>query len=400
MSQLDSPDIAIVGGGIIGLAVGIALLENNPHRAVVIFEKESSLGLHASGRNSGVIHAGFYYYPEILKAKFCADGNVELKKLCKDFELPLRETGKVVVTNNEDDLEELEKLFYRGLSNNIEIELLDARHLPTYEPAAKTVGKFLWSPTTAIADPKRINEQLNLNFRKLGGHIKYGKTVSLTQSGGEVSLVIDEQVIQSGFVVNAAGTWAHSLSRMVGVGLEFACMPFMGIYRASTDSKTHLRSLVYPVPHPINPFLGVHVTLMLNGEIKIGPTAIPILGREQYSLVSRVSASEIRDLAASVAALIRGKEYNFWEVLKSEFPKFQTKSLIGEAQKLVPSIASNRNWKKLPAGVRAQLVNLETGKLEQDFIVRQHLNSLHVLNAVSPGWTSALPFGRWLSEKI
>ena len=153
MDIIDNKDYLVIGSGVIGLSIGIALLESKSKVKVSIYEKESSLGLHASGRNSGVIHSGFYYSPESLKARFCADGNKELKALCKVNNLPLKETGKVVVTSNLGEVGRLEILYRRGLENKIEIELLDANQLTKFEPAARTHGKFLWSPTTAIADP-------------------------------------------------------------------------------------------------------------------------------------------------------------------------------------------------------------------------------------------------------
>ena len=182
MAQGGKTDFLIIGSGVIGLSIGIALLEANQNAKVAIFEKESALGKHASGRNSGVIHAGFYYSPDSLKARFCADGNKELKALCKENNLPLKEIGKVVVTSNSNHVERLEALHRRGLENNIELELLNASVLAQIEPAAKTHGKFLWSPTTAVADPKSVINFLASRFKKLGGVLIAGQEIALRLS--------------------------------------------------------------------------------------------------------------------------------------------------------------------------------------------------------------------------
>jgi L-2-hydroxyglutarate oxidase LhgO len=400
MQEFNSTDYLVIGSGIIGLSIGIALLESKPKTKVSIYEKESNLGMHASSRNSGVIHAGFYYSPESLKARFCADGNKELKALCKGNNLPLKETGKVVVTSSIDEVGRLESLYHRGLENKIDLELLDANLLTKFEPAARTHGKFLWSPTTAIADPRSVIDCLALKFRKLGGVIVTGNEIKLRESNGVVKAFTQNKEIPANCIVNAAGVHADQIARSVGVGTEFACLPFKGIYRVSEKLNSSPKTLIYPVPHPVNPFLGVHITLTLDGDIKIGPTAIPLFGREQYSATDYVQFREIKDSLKSMLSLLKGKEYDLGEILRDEIPKTLTKFIVKDIARIVLGIEEANHWKKLKPGIRAQLVNLETGKLEQDFIVRKSHNSTHILNAVSPGWTSALPFGRWIANSI
>ena len=392
--------VTIIGGGILGLSVGIALRTSFQNTEVTIYEKESTLGAHASSRNSGVIHAGFYYSPDSLKARFCADGNKELKELCRKHSLPIHETGKIVVTSSFNELERLQHLHKRGLENNIDLELLDESKLKKFEPNAQTFGQFLWSPTTAVADPLAILEQLTKNFTDLGGKIFKGKEVALRQIGNEIIASIEGIDLPTAQIVNAAGAHSAQLAQNVGVGLEFKCLPFLGVYKASPRNAQSPKVLIYPIPHPINPFLGAHITLKLNGDIKIGPTAFPVIGREQYSLNSKFTFSEATSLLQSIASLTRGREYNLFEIIRTEFPKLFTKSLVKDIEKLVPGIDQGQLWKKLQPGIRAQLVNIESGKLEQDFVVRQKENSIHILNAVSPGWTSALPFGRSIAESI
>ncbi len=388
-------DVLIIGGGVVGLSTGIAFLEANPSLKVVIAEKEFRLGLHASGRNSGVLHAGFYYSPDSLKAKFCRDGNQELRKLANKYNIPVREVGKVVVARNNEENERLETLFSRGNTNGVELEILDAAHLNRYEPLAVTHERFLWSPKTAISDPLAIIDALRKEFESLGGSISFDAKVRLKE--------VNEEIIDSSHqfdakkIINTAGAQADRISRDIGVGNEYAMLPFMGVYRATEEKNLPLQRLVYPVPHPINPFLGVHFTLTLDNKVKIGPTAIPIAGREQYSFLSGWSGSDLAQSFKGMTSLIRGEAHDFGRIIKSEWPKVVEKLLVKESLELVPSASKVNSWYRKPPGIRAQLVHLPTGKLEQDFVVTSKSNSIHVLNAVSPGWTSSIPFGRYIA---
>ena len=247
-------DYLIIGGGAVGLAIGIALLESNRSLKVRIAEKESKLAIHASGRNSGVIHAGFYYSPESLKAKFCREGNIELKKLVKKYSIPLREVGKVVVARDNDELYRLNNLYQRGIINGVDLEILDASRLAEYEPLAITHEKFLWSPTTAVSDPKAIAEAMFLEFVHLGGEVDFNSKISLEINNGEIRDSTDKY--NARHIINAGGAQSDRISRAVGVGTEYAMLPFMGVYRAVEEMKLPLQRLVYPVPHPVNPFLG------------------------------------------------------------------------------------------------------------------------------------------------
>lgn len=392
-------DVLILGAGIIGLSIGKALLEARPSMKVIIAEKEDAISKHASGRNSGVLHAGFYYSPDSLKAKFCRDGNQELRQLAKRHNVPVREVGKVVVARNADENSRLETLFQRGLANGVDLEMLSEDKLLDYEPLAVTYERFLWSPTTAVSDSKAINEALRSEFEKLGGQIHYQRKISLGLQDQEI--YDRSRTYDAKHYVNAAGAQADRISRKIGVGTEYAMLPFMGVYRATSEKNLPLQRLVYPVPHPINPFLGVHFTLTVDHLTKIGPTAIPIAGREQYGPTEGWSASDIGQALKGMAALIRGESHDFGSILKTEWPKLVESLLVKESTSLVPTASRKINWHRKPPGIRAQLVHLPTGKLEQDFVAENQLNSTHILNAVSPGWTSGLPFGRWITlEKV
>ncbi len=390
-------DLLILGAGAIGISIGIAYIHAFPGSKVVIAEKEDQIGKHASGRNSGVLHAGFYYSPESLKAKFCHEGNQALRTLAKNHAIPLREVGKVVVARNEEEDSRLESLFDRGIQNGVELELLDEAQLSKYEPLAVTKNRFLWSPKTAVSDPMLVISALRQEFERLGGQIHLTERVKLKVSGNEVHE--SSKKYDSKLIVNAAGAQADRISREINVGLDYAMLPFMGVYRYVRQDDLPLQRLVYPVPHPINPFLGVHFTLTVDGLVKIGPTAIPIAGREQYSILRGWSLVDLFQSAKGASSLVKGESHNLGSILKSEWPKVALSKLVQESAELVPTAIDVKHWKKKPPGIRAQLVHLPSGKLEQDFVVRTYLNSVHVLNAVSPGWTSAIPFGKWLVEK-
>jgi L-2-hydroxyglutarate oxidase LhgO len=391
-------DVLIIGGGVIGLSIGIALLESKPSLKVIIAEKEKSLGLHASGRNSGVLHAGFYYSPDSLKAKFCREGNQELRKVAKKHGISVRDVGKVVVARNADENNRLDMLFERGIKNGVDIELKTSDELKLLEPLAVTHERFLWSPTTGVSDPKAINAALLQDFISLGGKIDFDTKVKLIQKNSEITDEANQY--EATHFINSAGAQSDRIARTVGIGLEYAMLPFMGVYRATNEKSLPLQRLVYPVPHPINPFLGVHFTLTVDHKVKIGPTAIPIAGREQYSFAEGWSASDIGEALKGMNSLIRGDSHDLKAILKTEWPKVIQSRLVKESTELVPTANLVKNWAKKPPGIRSQLVHLPSGKLEQDFVVRSAANSTHILNAVSPGWTSAIPFGRWIVEEF
>ena len=389
-------DVAIIGAGILGLAIANELLQKEPRMKVIVFEKEPGVGFHASGRNSGVIHSGFYYSPNSLKAKFCRDGNIALKQLCERNGIPVRETGKVVVARNDAEVEILQSLLERGHSNNVPLELLSSSQLASYEPLAVTHKNFLWSPSTAVADPKQVIEALSQEVRKKGGEILLGRVIEVLP-GGEVQL--ENRKIQARHYVNAAGNQADRISHKFDVGNEYSILPFIGMYRSTSETLLPIRTLVYPVPHPLNPFLGVHFTVTTNGKVKIGPTSIPVLGREQYSLRESWNLNDVEKILISGYKFMAGNPKNFINLMNSELPKFMTSRLVRSASQLVPDAKHIRKWEKMPAGIRSQLFHKPSKTLEQDFVVRSGHLSTHVLNAVSPGWTSSIPFAKWITEK-
>jgi L-2-hydroxyglutarate oxidase len=390
-------DIVIAGAGIIGLAIARSLLLSEPELKVLVVEKEKSLGMHASGRNSGVLHAGFYYSPESLKAKFCRDGNAEIRKIAEKYSIPVRDVGKVVVARNAEELSRLEVLFNRGEANGVRLEFLDAGELANFEPLARTHGGFLWSPTTGVSDPARIIQAVASELLSLGGEIRFGSTLSVDS---DQVLSLNGETLSARHFVNAAGSESDRIAHKFNLGLDYSMIPFMGVYRAVEEAKLPLQRLVYPVPHPLNPFLGVHFTLTSDHKVKIGPTAIPILGREQYGFTQGWAFADIESTLVGLTSMLRHRAHDLPALIKSEWPKILTSTLVREAQELVPAVANVKGWKRKPPGIRSQLIHRPTGRLEQDFIVEKGLNSTHILNAVSPGWTSSIPFGNHISGSV
>ena len=391
-------DYIVIGAGIVGISLGLAILERSPKKKVLIIDKESKPGVHASGRNSGVLHAGFYYSPDSLKAKFCRLGNLELKNFCKENNIPILETGKVVVCQSKSDVSKLEDLFRRGVANGVDIEILGETELDKIEPAAKTIDKFIWSPTTAVGNPKLVISQLAEKFIKSGGKFQFNCSAKLVSANDQVLIETIYGTYSAASIINSAGAYAANLARQVNVGNQYACLPFLGAYKKSKLVDSNPRRLVYPVPNPINPFLGVHTTNTLNGEIKIGPTAFPVIGKEQYKLSNGFNGSEFLEFYKAAKALFKSDSVDLIGLAREEFVKLFTKPLLNKTNKLTNSLNSNKQWTKYPAGIRAQIINLETKTIEMDYIVQSDKNVVHILNAVSPGWTSAIPFTRWVVE--
>jgi L-2-hydroxyglutarate oxidase len=390
-------DVLIVGSGIVGLSVARAMIELHPTLKILVCEKESDTGAHASGRNSGVLHAGFYYSPDSLKAKFCKEGNLKLKKFIEEKGIPILQCGKVVVTSNETDERRLQDLYDRGIKNKIDVKLLPANDLRQFEPLAQTWENFLWSPTTAVSDPKKVIDAMKQELASQGVEFAFLAEFSLLANG---AALVGETEVRFRHLVNAAGSQADRIAHQFDLALDFAMLPFIGLYRFIESSKIPLKTLVYPVPNPKNPFLGTHFTLTVDGKVKIGPTAIPILGREQYKIFGKISVKDFQTSLIAALALARGSNQSISKIAIEEFPKYFERILVRQASKLVPSAITTIGWKFKDPGIRSQLVDLRSGKLVDDFLVEGNSNSTHILNAVSPGWTSAIPFGEFVAMKV
>jgi L-2-hydroxyglutarate oxidase len=392
-------DHIVIGAGIVGISLGLAILERNPSKKVLIIDKEAKPGVHASGRNSGVLHAGFYYSPDSLKAKFCKSGNLELRKFCKENNLRILETGKVVICQDKQDISRLEELYLRGVANGVDIEILDSKALEKIEPAAQTLDKFIWSPTTAVGNPEEVIKKLAEKFTKSGGSFSFNTKVKLIEKDNEVLVKTKTVTYGAKLIINSAGAHAAYLAKEVNVGTDYVCLPFLGAYKKSKLLSVNPKRLVYPVPNPVNPFLGVHTTITLNNEIKIGPTAFPVIGKEQYRLIDGFNLKELVEFFNSTTLLLKSDSVDLLGLAKEETLKLFTKPLLKRTRKLSNSLDLNNDWIRYPSGIRAQIVNTKTKAIEMDYIIQTDKNVIHVLNAVSPGWTSAIPFARWVIEQ-
>ncbi|MDI1288420.1 MAG: L-2-hydroxyglutarate oxidase [bacterium] len=393
-----SVDVAVIGGGIVGLALADAWLDREPGASVVVFDKEDHLGAHASGRNSGVIHAGFYYAPESLKARLTRQGNELLRDFCVERGVLVRETGKVVVITDEDQYPALVELHRRGVANGVDLELIDEAGLSDLEPLARTLGTALWSPNTAVANPLEVVEALAARVRERGGRVFLSSPVTAAGRGW-VRAARGER-IAAGHVINAAGLHADEVAHWFGFGVDYRMLPFKGLYWYGTWEPNRLRRHVYPVPDPRNPFLGVHLTVTVDGHAKVGPTAIPALWREDYGGLGGFDPVDALKIAGLYPRFLTSKHHDVPGLLKSELPKYSRRHLVEQAAALVPSVTPESFSLKGRPGVRAQLLHKPSGRLEMDFIVEGDADSTHMLNAVSPAWTSALAVGRYVVDGI
>lgn len=391
-----SYDVAIIGAGIMGLAVARSLKNINESLSIVVVEKEEQIGLHASGRNSGVLHAGFYYSPESLKARFCRDGNAEMKKLAERHNVKIEHVGKVVVAKSDEELFRLETLYNRGITNGVELQLHDKGKLHKYEPLAKTHRKFLWSPSTAIVDKEGI---LNALYNELKAqNVDFIFNQKFLGANNRV-ISTTEHKITYRHLINTAGAGAISIAQEMGFGLNYQMIPFLGVYRGTKHSNLPLRTLVYPVPHPVNPFLGTHFTITTDGQVKIGPTAQPLLFSEQYSLNAGWNLHDFVNVPKALNKYFSNNFKNVCSLVMSELPQLFERGLLNNSAQLVPSARGIKSWARKPSGIRAQLLRKDTNILEQDFVVDGDAESTHLLNVVSPGWTSSLPFADWVAKK-
>jgi L-2-hydroxyglutarate oxidase len=394
---MQTADYLIIGGGVIGISVARELRVRHRHAKITVVDKEPELGRHASGRNSGVLHAGFYYTADSLKARFCREGNDALRNYISERKLRFNPCGKLVVAQTEADLPRLEELLRRAKHNGVEVDLITAQAAKAIEPRVRTVQQALWSPKTATADPLEVIESFHQDAQAEGikvlvNHPYLGRKASSVRAGNEL--------FDAGYVINCAGLYADKVANDYGFSKRFRILPFKGIYLYSEDLPGSLKTNIYPVPDLQNPFLGVHFTVGVDGRSKIGPTAIPAFWREQYFGFSGFRPSELIENGFRNAALFLNAGFDFRRLALEEFRKYSRQYLVGLANRLVEGTDSTKYLKWGRPGIRAQLINIETRRLEMDFILEGDKSSFHVLNAVSPAWTCSIPFAKHVCDKI
>jgi L-2-hydroxyglutarate oxidase len=389
-------DVVIVGGGIVGLSIARELASRGA-RDVLVLEKEEGLGRHASGRNSGVLHAGIYYAPDSRKAKTCLAGNMAMRAYCKEKGLPLLECGKVVVAREESELPVLDELFKRATANGARVEMLDEKGLAGIEPSARTVGRALWSRDTAVVDPKAVLASL-LGDLTAGGKVRIRTGIEVLGAGAKGEIRTTAGTIGYGRLVNAAGAHCDRVARFFGVGEHYRLIPFKGIYRKlRKGARLTVNGNVYPVPDPRNPFLGVHFTRSVHGDVYLGPTAIPAFGRENYGILSGIDRDAPR--IAFEDAVLFFRNAGFRSVALSEPRKYVPAYLHRDAARLVHGFDPAEVEPADKVGIRPQLVDWRTKQLLMDFIVERSGDTLHVLNPISPAFTSSMELARQIVEE-
>lgn len=390
-------DFLVIGGGVIGVNVARKLRRRYPDAKIILIEKEADCGLHASGRNSGVLHAGFYYTPDSLKARYTRMGNMAMTGYCREKGIEINACGKLVVARDEADLPQLDELLRRGRANGVPLEELTDSEARAIEPRVRTCGRALFSPTTASVDPVEVMRHMTGDARREGVEIHVG--VGFLAAGqGSVSTTAGNY--SAGYIVNAAGLYADRIARDFGFSEHYSILPFKGLYLYSDEPKGSIRTNIYPVPDLRNPFLGVHYTLTAKGDVKIGPTAIPVFWREQYRGLENFRLTEFAEIVYRQLGLFAHSNFDFKKLAVEELRKHSRARMAQLAGVLVEGVDPGRYRRWAKPGIRAQLLDHRTRKLEMDFVIEGDARSLHVLNAVSPAFTCSLPFAEHVCSEI
>ncbi len=390
-------DFLIAGGGIVGINVARGLKKNFPDAKVVLIEKEDECARHASGRNSGVLHAGFYYTADSLKAKFTRVGNEVMTRYCEEKKLPINKCGKLVVAKDAGDLSQMDELVKRGKANGVVLQELTEKEAQKIEPRVKTYQRALFSPATSSVDPTQVTLSMKEDAKKEGVEIKTGVAYlsktrdAVRTSDGDYSV---------GYFVNSAGLYADKIALDFGFSENYRILPFKGLYLYSSEHEGAVKTNIYPVPDLRNPFLGVHFTITVDGHIKIGPTAIPAFWREHYQGLDSFRLGEFFDIVMRETSLFFFAGFDFRKLALEEIQKYSRKRMVDLATVLMTGVKHEDYTKWGRPGIRAQLVHIKKRKLEMDFVLEGDSKSLHILNAVSPGFTCAIPFSEYVVEKI
>jgi (S)-2-hydroxyglutarate dehydrogenase len=393
-------DYAIIGAGIVGLTVALELKSRRPQARVLLLEKEDRPGCHASGRNSGVLHSGIYYPPASLKARICAAGAREMAYYCDARGLPLRRPGKVLVPTVPEDGPQLDLLQCRAAANGVQTERLDAAALRRREPEARSAtGEALFVPSTAVIDPAAVVAALADEAKASGIELRCGGRLGRVDASRQ-ELEWSGEKISFGHAVNAAGLHADAVAHGFGAGRRYTLLPFKGIYwKLDPASGIQLNHLVYPVPDLRVPFLGIHTTTAIDGSIYLGPTAIPAFGRENYRGLEGVSAGEAVRISALLLVQLASGRDGFRRLAWREGFRFSKARFAEAARSLLPRLRPEHLLSCQKVGLRAQILDRLEGRLVSDFLVETGPTSTHVLNAVSPAFTSAFPLARHLCDK-
>lgn len=390
-------DIALIGGGIVGASTAWQLKRRFPDATLLLVEKEPSLAKHQTGHNSGVIHAGVYYQPGSLKADFCRRGAVQTIEFCRQHGLPFERCGKLLVATDEVEINRMEALEQRCKMNGIETRRVGEEELKKMEPNIAGKGALLVA-ATGITDYTAITEKMAALFTGLKGRIQTAAEVhSLKETTDGVRFHAGDRWFQARYLIVCGGLMADRLAKMMGIDIDFQIVPFRGeYYRLAARHNRIVRHLIYPIPDPELPFLGVHLTRMIDGSVTVGPNAVVGWKREGYGRFNFNLTDTLEMLSYS----------GFWRVIAKNFStglseirdSFSKAGYLKRVQKYCPGLAK-KDLQPIPAGVRAQAVKRD-GSLVHDFLFAETQRSLHVCNAPSPAATSAMPIGEYLCNKV
>ena len=395
---MDTCDFLIIGGGIIGISIARELKRRHPHATLLLIEKEEGYGLHASGRNSGVLHAGFYYTADSFKAKFTQTGNQRLTEYCESRNIPVNKCGKLVVAQNESELSQLDELMVRAKNNNVPLNYITEEEAKAIEPRVKTFEHALFSPTTSSVNPSQVVQAMRDDASQ--EELKLHSGVRYLRRTGKGAVKTSQGNIEFGYMVNAAGLYADKIAQDFGFSRDYRILPFKGLYLYSNEPAGAFQTNIYPVPDLRNPFLGVHFTVTAEGKVKIGPTAIPAFWRENYKGLTNFNFNELMEIIFRQAGLFWSSDFDFKNLAFEELQKYSQAKLVSLASSLAEGVGIKSFKKWGEPGIRAQLLNIRDKKLEMDFVTEGDERSLHILNAVSPAFTSTLPFADFACDKI
>ncbi len=391
-------DVVIVGAGIVGLATGVNLIEQNPGIKILVLEKENKIAPHQTGHNSGVIHSGIYYKPGSLKAVNCRKGYERLIKFCNEREIEYDICGKVIVATDEKELPYLKTLYERGIENGLEnLKMLSASELKEYEPHVNGIAG-IHVPQTGIIDFKVVAENYADFIREHGGEIVFNtKAQQCTEKNDEVEIITNKKVYSAKYLITCAGLQSDRVAKKTAPHISVRIIPFRGEYYKIKEEKKHLvKNLIYPVPDPNFPFLGVHFTRMIDGKVEAGPNAVLAFKREGYKKTD-FSLTDTLETFTWPGFIKVAKKY--WRTGFGEFYRsFSKAAFVKALQRLLPEITAD-DLEPGGSGVRAQACDI-TGGLLDDFYIEKGRRIIHVLNAPSPAATASLAIGETIAKNV
>ena len=390
-------DYIIIGGGIIGISTALALKIKNPDKRLLLLEKEKKITSHQTGRNSGVVHSGVYYKPDSLKAKFCKMGLTATIDFCIKYNIAYKKCGKLLVANTKEDVVRMQALYKNCIQNKLAIEMLNEKQLSAIEPNVRGL-QALFIKSTAITNYAYISKKMLALYKEKGGeYLLNTKVLDLKEEVGRINVITKKTIFSSKYLVSCAGLQADKVVQMLNIKTDFKIIPFRGEYYKLNETNNLLVShLIYPIPNPKLPFLGIHLTPLLDGGIIVGPNAVLSFNREGYSKMS-FSLQDSIDMLSFIGFSRMVAKY-FKVGVAEAYNSLYKKAYLQQVQKYVTSIKLE-DLRPYPAGIRAQAVATD-GSLIDDFLFVTTKRSTHVGNAPSPAATSAIPIGNYISQKV